>query len=97
MIHHDGGGAHHEGATLIVDVILNSHLFCKVVDQNFTIIAMDAVYTSNLSVNMLVLALAQTVDELMNTNTMIRSYYMEVLEHTPSSGGSASYPATHHR
>jgi laccase len=56
-----------------------------VVDHNFTIIAMDAVYTFNLNANMLVLASGQTVDALMTTNTITRSYYMEVLVHTPSS------------
>jgi hypothetical protein len=68
-----------------------------VVDHDFTVIAMDTGYTSNLNMNMLVLASGQTMDALMTTNTMIRSYYMEVLVHKPSSWGSASCPATHHR
>jgi len=40
-----------------------------VVDHNFTVITMDAGYTSNLNANMLVLASGQTVDALMTTST----------------------------
>uniref|UniRef100_A0A804NAW0 Laccase n=1 Tax=Zea mays TaxID=4577 RepID=A0A804NAW0_MAIZE len=65
----------------VVNAGLNSHLFFKLAGHNFTVVAVDAGYTSNLNTDTLVLAPGQTVDALVTTAAAPGSYYMAVLAH----------------
>ncbi|XP_062226207.1 laccase-7-like [Phragmites australis] len=71
----------------VINAGLNAHLFFKLAGHNFTVVAVDAGYTSNLNTDTLVIAPGQTVDALVSTNAAPGSYYMAVQEHntlTPS-------------
>ncbi|TVU36495.1 hypothetical protein EJB05_18431 [Eragrostis curvula] len=71
----------------VINAGLNAHLFFKLAGHNFTVVAVDAGYTSNLNTDTLVLAPGQTVDALVTTNAAPGSYYMAVQAHdtlTPS-------------
>ncbi|KAG2592977.1 hypothetical protein PVAP13_5NG616484 [Panicum virgatum] len=65
----------------VINAGLNSHLFFKVAGHNFTVVAVDAGYTSNLNTDTLVLAPGQTVDALVDTAAAPGSYYMAVQAH----------------
>ncbi|KAL6840195.1 hypothetical protein ACP4OV_030005 [Aristida adscensionis] len=62
----------------VINAGLNSHLFFKVAGHNFTVVAVDAGYTSNYNTDTLVLAPGQTVDALVATGAASGSYYMAV-------------------
>ncbi|KAL6616382.1 hypothetical protein ACP70R_038652 [Stipagrostis hirtigluma subsp. patula] len=62
----------------VINAGLNSHLFFKVAGHNFTVVAVDAGYTSNLNTDTLVLAPGQTVDALVTTSAAPGSYYLAV-------------------
>ncbi|KAK3162483.1 hypothetical protein QOZ80_1BG0090060 [Eleusine coracana subsp. coracana] len=71
----------------VINAGLNAHLFVKLAGHNFTVVAVDAGYTSNLNTDTLVLAPGQTVDALVTTNAAPGSYYLAVQAHdtlTPS-------------
>ncbi|WVZ68160.1 hypothetical protein U9M48_017133, partial [Paspalum notatum var. saurae] len=63
----------------VINAGLNSHLFFKLAGHNFTVVAVDAGYTSNLNTDTLVIAPGQTVDALVTTSAAPGSYYMAVL------------------
>ncbi|PAN27572.1 hypothetical protein PAHAL_5G089100 [Panicum hallii] len=65
----------------VINAGLNSHLFFKVAGHNFTVVAVDAGYTSSLNTDTLVLAPGQTVDALVDTAAAPGSYYMAVQAH----------------
>jgi len=60
----------------IINVALNNHLFFKVANHNFTVVALDADYTDPFETNIIVIAPGQTVDALFTANQPIGSYYM---------------------
>ncbi|KAF8775316.1 hypothetical protein HU200_004724 [Digitaria exilis] len=62
----------------VINAGLNSHLFFKLAGHNFTVVAVDAGYTSNLSTDTLVIAPGQTVDALVTTSASPGSYYMAI-------------------
>jgi laccase len=69
------------GKTVLLRVInagLNAHLFVKLAGHNFTVVAVDAGYTSSLNTDTLVVAPGQTVDALVTTNAVPGSYYLAV-------------------
>ncbi|CAO2182334.1 unnamed protein product [Urochloa humidicola] len=65
----------------VINAGLNSHLFFKVAGHNFTVVAVDGSYTSNLNTDTLVIAPGQTVDALVSTAAAPGSYYMAVVAH----------------
>ncbi|KAF8717020.1 hypothetical protein HU200_026129 [Digitaria exilis] len=62
----------------VINAGLNSHLFFKLTGHNFTVVAVDAGYTSNLNTDTLVIAPGQTVDALVTTSASPGSYYMAI-------------------
>ncbi|CAO2196936.1 unnamed protein product [Urochloa humidicola] len=65
----------------VINAGLNSHLFFKVAGHNFTVVAVDGSYTSNLNTDTLVIAPGQTVDALVSTAAAPGGYYMAVMAH----------------
>ncbi|KAG6427411.1 hypothetical protein SASPL_111656 [Salvia splendens] len=68
-----------QGRTYLLRVInaaLNTPLFFKIANHNFTVMAVDAAYTDPYNTDVLVLAPGQTVDALMTADQPINRYYM---------------------
>ncbi|KAG9139167.1 hypothetical protein Leryth_026032 [Lithospermum erythrorhizon] len=67
------------GKTYMLRIIcanLNNHAFFSVAAHIMTVVAIDAVYTTPYTTNIVVLAPGQTVDVLITTNQQPSSYYM---------------------
>ncbi|KAG6430472.1 hypothetical protein SASPL_108541 [Salvia splendens] len=68
-----------QGRTYLLRVInaaLNTPLFFKIANHNFTVVAVDASYTDPYNTDLLVLAPGQTVDALMTADQPLNRYYM---------------------
>jgi len=61
----------------IINAALNNHLFFKIANHTFTVVAVDAAYTDHYITDIIVIAPGQTVDALFTTNQQpLGSYYM---------------------
>ncbi|KAK4270421.1 hypothetical protein QN277_023458 [Acacia crassicarpa] len=60
----------------IVNAALNEHLFFKIANHNFTVVAVDAAYTNPYHTDIIVVAPGQTVDALLTANQKVGSYFM---------------------
>ncbi|XP_027352545.1 laccase-7-like [Abrus precatorius] len=60
----------------IINANINSQMFFKVANHNFTVVAIDAVYTTPYATDLIVIAPGQTTDALLKADQPIGSYYM---------------------
>ncbi|XP_027352374.1 laccase-7-like [Abrus precatorius] len=68
-----------EGKTYMLRMInaaLNNHLFFKIANHSFTVVAVDAAYTDHYITDIIVITPGQTVDVLFTANQPAGSYYM---------------------
>ena len=60
----------------MINAALDSHLFFKIANHTFTVVAADASYTVPYFTDIIVIAPGQTVDALFTANQPVGSYYM---------------------
>ncbi|KAG4922040.1 hypothetical protein AAZX31_18G175100 [Glycine max] len=60
----------------MINAALNNHLFFKIANHTFTVVAMDAAYTDHYVTNIIVIAPGQTIDALFTADQPLGSYYM---------------------
>lgn len=60
----------------IINAALEEQHFFKIANHNFTVVALDAVYTNQYETDVVVISPGQTVDVLLKTNQAVGSYYM---------------------
>ncbi|KAJ1437302.1 Multicopper oxidase, type 1 [Sesbania bispinosa] len=66
----------------MVNAALNNHLFFKITNHNFTVVAVDAEYTDHYTTDIIVIAPGQTVDALFTANQPKGLYYMAASPYT---------------
>ncbi|KAI3750432.1 hypothetical protein L2E82_21068 [Cichorium intybus] len=70
----------------IINAALNSHLFFKIANHNFTVVGADAAYTNPFPTDVVVVGPGQTVDALMTANQSPGLYYMAALPYVSAVG-----------
>ncbi|KAL5161898.1 Laccase-7 [Glycine soja] len=60
----------------MINAALNNHLFFKIANHTFTVVALDAAYTDHYITEIIVIAPGQTIDALFTANQPLGSYYM---------------------
>ena len=60
----------------MINAALNNHLFFKIANHSFTVVAVDAAYTDPYVTDIIVIAPGQTTDVLFTANQPVGSYYM---------------------
>ncbi|CAN1770205.1 LAC7 [Linum perenne] len=70
----------------IINAALDNQLFFKVADHKFTVVAVDAVYTTPYKTDVVLVAPGQTTDVLIHANQAIGSYYMAARPYASAAG-----------
>ncbi|KAF5193337.1 Laccase-7, partial [Thalictrum thalictroides] len=68
----------------LVNAALMSHLFFKIAQHNFTVVAVDARYTKPYNTNVIVIAPGQSADVLFTANQPLGNYYMAAHPYFPT-------------
>ncbi|CAN0926430.1 LAC7 [Linum grandiflorum] len=70
----------------IINAALDNQLFFKIANHKFTVVAVDAVYTTPYKTDVVLVAPGQTTDVLIQANQEIGSYYMAARPYASAAG-----------